>query len=87
MSHFNHLFDQYCVLQALFNGKKHLITGTLFGPDKKEFCKIDGEWNGVMNAKYSDTKVSEVLFDTKTTPVIKKIVRPIVEQEENESRR
>jgi hypothetical protein len=40
-----------------------------------------------MNAKYSDTKVSEVLFDTKTTPVIKKIVRPIVEQEENESRR
>jgi hypothetical protein len=59
----------------------------LYGPDKKEFCKIDGEWNGVMNAKYSDTKISEVFFDTKTTPVIRKIVRPIVEQEEYESRR
>jgi len=40
-----------------------------------------------MNAKYSDTKTSEVFFDTKTTPVIKKIVRPIVEQDEHESRR
>jgi hypothetical protein len=40
-----------------------------------------------MNAKYSDTKVSEVFFDTKTTPVIQKIVRPIVEQDEYESRR
>jgi hypothetical protein len=40
-----------------------------------------------MNAKYSDTRISEVLFDTKTTPVIKKVVRPIVEQEEYESRR
>ena len=40
-----------------------------------------------MNAKYSDTKVSEVFFDTKTTPVIKKVVRPIAEQGEYESRR
>jgi hypothetical protein len=40
-----------------------------------------------MNAKYSDTKVSEVFFDTKKTAVIKKIVRPIGEQGEYESRR
>jgi len=40
-----------------------------------------------MNAKYSDTKTSEVFFDTKNTPVIKKIVRPIAEQDEHESRR
>ena len=40
-----------------------------------------------MNVRYSDTRVAEVLFDTKTTPVTKKIVRPIVEQEEYESRR
>ena len=58
----------------------------MFGPDKKEFCKIDGEWNGIMNAKYSDTKISEVFFDTKKTPVIKKTVRPIAEQDEYESR-
>ncbi|CAF5153576.1 unnamed protein product [Rotaria magnacalcarata] len=73
--------------KPFYNGKKHQIIGTLFGPDKKEFCKIDGEWNGVMNAKYSDTKISEVFFDTKKTAVIKKIVRPIAEQSEYESRR
>ncbi|UJR14969.1 hypothetical protein I4U23_001948 [Adineta vaga] len=66
---------------------KHKITGTLFGPDKKEFCKLDGEWNGVMTAKYSDTKVSEVFFDTKITPVVKKYLRPIARQDEHESRR
>jgi len=40
-----------------------------------------------MNARYTDGRPPEVFFDTKATPVIKKIVRPIVEQEENESRR
>ncbi|CAF1606124.1 unnamed protein product [Rotaria sp. Silwood1] len=73
--------------KPFYNGKKHQILGTLYGPDKKEFCKIDGEWNGVMNAKYSDSKISEVFFDTKKTAVIKKIVRPIAEQSEYESRR
>ncbi|CAF0754488.1 unnamed protein product [Adineta ricciae] len=73
--------------KPFYNGKKHQITGSLHGPDKKEFCKIDGEWNGVMYAKYSDTKVSDIFFDTKTTPVIKKNVRPIAEQGEFESRR
>ncbi|CAF0904397.1 unnamed protein product [Adineta steineri] len=73
--------------KPFLNGKKHQITGILYGPDKKEFCRIDGEWNGIMNAKYSDTKISEVFFDTKATPVIKKIVRPIIDQDTNESRR
>ncbi|CAF3776305.1 unnamed protein product [Rotaria sp. Silwood1] len=73
--------------KPFYNGKKHQITGTLYGPDKKDFCKIDGEWNGIMYAKYSDTKISDIFFDTKTTPVIKKTVRPIAEQDEFESRR
>jgi hypothetical protein len=73
--------------KPFYNGKKHQIIGSFFGPDKKEFCKIDGEWNGIMYAKYSDTKISDIFFDTKTTPVIKKIVRPIAEQGDFESRR
>ncbi|CAF0965621.1 unnamed protein product [Adineta ricciae] len=73
--------------KPFYNEKKHKITATLLGPDKKEFCKIDGEWNGIMNAKYTDAKVPEVFFDTKTTPIIKKIIRPIAEQDEHESRR
>lgn len=39
-----------------------------------------------MNIKYSDMRTPEVFFDTRSTPVIKKIVRPIVEQEAHESR-
>jgi len=73
--------------KPFYNGKKHQITGSLLGPDKKEFCKIDGEWNGIMYARYSDTKISDIFFDTKTTPVIKKNVRPIAEQGDFESRR
>ncbi|CAF3318394.1 unnamed protein product [Rotaria socialis] len=73
--------------KPFYNGKKHQITGTLLGPEKKEFCKIDGEWNGIMYAKYSDTKISDIFFDTKSTPVIKKNVRPLVEQDDFESRR
>jgi hypothetical protein len=85
---FNLLFlNKRFFLKPFYNGKKHQITGTLFGPEKKEFCKIDGEWNGVMYAKYLDTKISDIFFDTKSTPVIKKIVRPIAEQGEFESRR
>ena len=71
----------------MFNGKKHQILGILYEPGKREFCRIDGEWNGVMNARYSDMRPPEVFFDATRTPIIKKIVRPIVEQEENESRR
>ena len=40
-----------------------------------------------MNMKYSDMRTPEVFFDTKSTPIVKKIVRPIVDQEANESRR
>ncbi|CAF0780984.1 unnamed protein product [Didymodactylos carnosus] len=72
--------------KPFYNGKKHQITGVMYGPDKKEFCKIDGEWNGVMYAKYTESKISDVFFDTHNTPIIKKIVRPIKEQGEYESR-
>ena len=40
-----------------------------------------------MYAKYNDAKSADIFFDTKTTPIIKKTVRPIVEQDEFESRR
>jgi len=73
--------------KGIFNGKKHQITGTLYGPEKKEIGKIDGEWNGVMNIKYTESRSSEVFFDTKTSPTFRKMVRPLAEQNEYESRR
>uniref|UniRef100_A0A8B9GYJ2 Oxysterol-binding protein n=1 Tax=Astyanax mexicanus TaxID=7994 RepID=A0A8B9GYJ2_ASTMX len=39
--------------KPFYGGKKHRITAEIFGPnDKKSFCSIEGEWNGVMYAKW-----------------------------------
>uniref|UniRef100_A0A8C0CZ30 Oxysterol-binding protein n=1 Tax=Balaenoptera musculus TaxID=9771 RepID=A0A8C0CZ30_BALMU len=49
-------------------GKKHRITAEIFSPnDKKSFCSIEGERNGVLYAKYS-TGENVVFIDTKKLP-------------------
>ncbi|XP_036205663.1 oxysterol-binding protein-related protein 9 isoform X10 [Myotis myotis] len=53
--------------------------------DKKSFCSIEGEWNGVMYAKYA-TGENAVFIDTKKLPIIKKKVRKLEDQNEYESR-
>uniref|UniRef100_F7GLR0 Oxysterol-binding protein n=1 Tax=Callithrix jacchus TaxID=9483 RepID=F7GLR0_CALJA len=53
--------------------------------DKKSFCSIEGEWNGVMYAKYA-TGENTVFVDTKKLPIIKKKVRKLEDQNEYESR-
>lgn len=73
--------------KPLFNDRKHHISGSLIGPDKREFAKIDGEWNGTMNIKFTESRTADVFFDTKTSATIPKQVRPIIAQDENESRR
>lgn len=41
--------------KPFYGGKKHRIYTEVFGPtDKKPFVTISGEWNGVMDAKWSD---------------------------------
>lgn len=41
--------------KPFYGGKKHRITGEIYGPsDKKPFLNINGEWNGVMEAKWAD---------------------------------
>ncbi|KAB0349262.1 hypothetical protein FD754_014119 [Muntiacus muntjak] len=65
--------------------KKHRITPEIFSPsDKKSFCSIEGEWNGVMYAKYS-TGGNIVFIDTKKLPIMKKVTK-LEEQNEYESR-
>ena len=49
------------------------------------FCKVEGEWNGKMTAKWSSGK-TETFLDVNHLPVIKKHVKPVVEQERHESR-
>ncbi|XP_072505541.1 oxysterol-binding protein-related protein 9 isoform X9 [Notamacropus eugenii] len=72
--------------KPFYGGKKHRITAEIFPPnDKKSFCSIEGEWNGVMYAKYA-TGENTVFIDTKKVPIIKKKVRKLEDQMEYESR-
>ncbi|XP_027694056.1 oxysterol-binding protein-related protein 9 isoform X2 [Vombatus ursinus] len=72
--------------KPFYGGKKHRIAAEIFPPnDKKSFCSIEGEWNGVMYAKYA-TGENTVFIDTKKVPIIKKKVRKLEDQDEYESR-
>ncbi|EHB00685.1 Oxysterol-binding protein-related protein 9 [Heterocephalus glaber] len=72
--------------KPFYGGKKHRITAEIFSPnDKKSFCSIEGEWNGIMYAKYA-TGENTVFVDTKKLPIIKKKVRKLEDQNEYESR-
>nr|XP_022314763.1 oxysterol-binding protein-related protein 9-like isoform X2 [Crassostrea virginica] len=73
--------------KPFYGGKKHRVTSEVFAPnEKKPIVTIDGEWNGVMYAKYA-TGMNEVFVDTKRMPVVKKLVKPREKQGEFESRR
>ncbi|XP_041127382.1 oxysterol-binding protein-related protein 9-like isoform X3 [Polyodon spathula] len=72
--------------KPFYGGKKHRITAEIFPPnDKKSFCSIDGEWNGVMYAKWASGE-SNLFIDTKKMSTIKKKVRKLEDQLEYESR-
>uniref|UniRef100_UPI003AACD745 oxysterol-binding protein-related protein 9 isoform X3 n=1 Tax=Centroberyx gerrardi TaxID=166262 RepID=UPI003AACD745 len=73
--------------KPFYGGKKHRITAEIFPPnDKKSFCSIEGEWNGVMFAKWA-TGENTLFIDTKKMGIIKKKVRKLEDQLEYESRR
>uniref|UniRef100_UPI00358E1CC2 oxysterol-binding protein-related protein 9 isoform X3 n=1 Tax=Myxine glutinosa TaxID=7769 RepID=UPI00358E1CC2 len=73
--------------KPFYGGYKHRITADIFSPnEKKSFCSIEGEWNGVMHAKWENGD-TEVFVDTKELSITKKRVRKLEDQEEFESRR
>ncbi|GLH05732.1 Oxysterol-binding protein [Gryllus bimaculatus] len=73
--------------KPFYGGKKNRISAEVFQPnDKKPFLTVHGEWNGAMEAKWPDGR-TETFVDVKKIPIVKKVVRPIAEQAENESRR
>ncbi|XP_046893196.1 oxysterol-binding protein-related protein 9 isoform X3 [Hypomesus transpacificus] len=72
--------------KPFYGGKKHRITAEIFPPnDKKSFCSIEGEWNGVMYAKWASGENS-LFIDTKKMGLIKKKVRKLEDQLVYESR-
>lgn len=73
--------------KPFYGGKKNRVTCEIFEPnEKKPYVSIEGEWNGVMYAKYA-TGMNEAFIDTKKMPIIKKCVKPTDVQTEFESRR
>uniref|UniRef100_A0A8C4S8P0 Oxysterol-binding protein n=1 Tax=Erpetoichthys calabaricus TaxID=27687 RepID=A0A8C4S8P0_ERPCA len=73
--------------KPFYGGKKHRITAEIIAPsDKKAFCCIEGEWNGVMYAKWASGE-NNLFIDTKKMGTIKKKVRKAEDQLEYESRR
>ncbi|XP_066146946.1 oxysterol-binding protein-related protein 9 isoform X1 [Euwallacea fornicatus] len=74
--------------KPFYGNKKHKVTADVYGPDeKKPFLNISGEWNGVMEAKWVDKLEPELFIDVNALNIVKKQVRPISQQDDNESRK
>ncbi|XP_077382864.1 oxysterol-binding protein-related protein 10-like isoform X2 [Festucalex cinctus] len=72
--------------KPFYGGKVHRVTAEVkHNQTGNIVCKVQGEWNGVLEFTYSNGE-SKVI-DTSKLPVIKKNIRPIEKQEQNESRR
>ncbi|XP_063225170.1 oxysterol-binding protein-related protein 9 isoform X2 [Bacillus rossius redtenbacheri] len=73
--------------KPFYGGKKNRLSAEVFAPgERKSFLTVQGEWNGLMEAKWADGR-TEVFVDVNQTQITKKIVRPIREQMDNESRK
>ncbi|CAH1398097.1 unnamed protein product [Nezara viridula] len=73
--------------KPFYGGKKHRVLGEVYAPnEKKSFLTVTGEWNGVMQAKWADGRTDQ-FANVNSLSIIKKNVRPIEFQNENESRK
>ncbi|CAK9805067.1 Oxysterol-binding protein-related protein 9 [Anthophora quadrimaculata] len=73
--------------KPFYGGKRNRITCQIMQPgDKKPFVVINGEWSGAMEAKWADGR-TEIFADVKELHTQKKLVKPVCEQEEHESRK
>ncbi|XP_017879257.1 oxysterol-binding protein-related protein 9 isoform X2 [Ceratina calcarata] len=73
--------------KPFYGGKRNRITCQITQPgDKKPFVVINGEWCGVMEAKWADGR-TEMFADVRELHTQRKLVKPVCEQEEHESRK
>jgi len=74
--------------KQFFSSECNKVTAEVFSKDaRKPFLKVDGEWNGKMVAKWTNSGKSETFLDVTKHAPHKKICRKIDEQEKCESRR
>lgn len=73
--------------KPFYGGKRNRITCQAFqAADKKPFLIINGEWSGVMEAKWSDGRC-EIFDDVRELSTERKLVKTVCEQDECESRK
>ncbi|XP_076676333.1 oxysterol-binding protein-related protein 9 isoform X2 [Andrena cerasifolii] len=73
--------------KPFYGGKRNRITCQVTQPgDKKPFLVINGEWSGAIEAKWSDGR-TEMFADVRELEIQRKLVKPVCEQEEHESRK
>jgi len=74
--------------KQFFSSDVNKVSAEVFAPNsKKPLLKIDGEWNGKMTAKWTDTGKTETFIDVKQLPIHKKRCKLITDQRSFESRR
>lgn len=69
--------------KPFYGGKRNKIQGEIYAPnEKKSFLSINGEWSGLMEAKWNDGSRSkpETFVDVNKIPIFKKQVRSVLEQ-------
>nr|XP_057909527.1 oxysterol-binding protein-related protein 10-like isoform X2 [Doryrhamphus excisus] len=72
--------------KPFYGGKVHRVTAEVkHNQTGNIVCKAQGEWNGVLEFTYGNGENKTI--DTSKLPVIKKKIRPVEKQEQNESRR
>ncbi|XP_006636415.2 oxysterol-binding protein-related protein 11 [Lepisosteus oculatus] len=73
--------------KPFYGGKLHKVTAEVkHNPTNAVVCKVQGEWNGVLEFTYTSTAETRVV-DIPHLPITKKRVRPLVQQGPYESRR
>lgn len=71
--------------KPFYGGKLHKVTAEVKNPTGSIICRVQGEWNGVLEFIYADGEVK--VIDTSQLPVLEKRVRPLEKQNDFESRK
>jgi len=74
--------------KQFFSSDVNKVTAEVCGPgQKKPFLKVDGEWNGKMMAKWTNSGRTEVFVDVNQMTISDKLCKKVNEQLRYESRR
>jgi len=74
--------------KQFFSSDVNKVTAEVCGPgQKKPFLKVDGEWNGKMMAKWTNSGRTEVFVDVNQMNISDKLCKKVNEQLRYESRR